>query len=63
MAKKTTPTAGKAAAIDPDAQYRVTLAKPVRYAGQLLRPRNDLVLKGKVLAAIDGDAVTAYEPA
>lgn len=52
---------GGSASIEPEANYRVRLRKPVeRPNGRILKPRNDLVVKGKALAEFI-DAVADYE--
>lgn len=54
--------APKAPAIDAEAQYRVTLSRPVRLSnGILLRPRDhDIVVKGARIEEL-GDAVISSE--
>lgn len=48
------------AAIEPEAIYKVTLARAVPYGRMMLRPQDDVRLKGKVITGL-GDAVVSYE--
>lgn len=46
--------------VEPEEQYRVKLTRNVTHGGVILRPRDDLIVKGKVVAAL-GDAVDKIE--
>lgn len=48
--------------IEPEAMYRVKLSRVVVRNGHVMRPRDDVVVKGKVIAEL-GDAVVAIERA
>lgn len=52
--------APRSTTIDPEAQYRVKLSRPVRDGLLILRPRDDVVVKGKRIEAL-GDAVASFE--
>lgn len=54
MAKK------PSASVDPDAQYRVVLTRTVKVGSAVLRPRNENIVKGKLIETL-GDAVESYE--
>lgn len=54
MAKKTLP------AIEPEETYAVTLNRAVPFRKRVLRPQDDVRVKGKIIAEL-GDAVDSYE--
>jgi len=58
--KKSGETAAVASAIEAEATYKVTLTRAVPYGRMMLRPQDDVRLKGKVVTAL-GDAVASYE--
>ena len=60
MAKKKPAETPAVATLDPDAIYRVQLARAVPYGRMILRPQDEVKLKGKVIADL-GDAVASYE--
>jgi len=50
-----------APAVDPEGVYRVALLRSVTLKnGQTIRPKDDLTVKGKVIADL-GDAVKSFE--
>ncbi|BBF92353.1 hypothetical protein [Blastochloris tepida] len=53
-------TATAAADLDPEAEYRVKLARAVPFGALVLRPRDPVRLKGRIVAEL-GDAVASYE--
>lgn len=53
---KTAPTPD----LDPEAEYRVKLARAVPFGAMVLRPRDPVRLKGRIVAEL-GDAVASYE--
>jgi hypothetical protein len=62
--KTTTPAAAATSAaptIDPETVYQVTLTRPVPYHGRVLRPRDDIRMKGAMIIAL-GDAIASAEP-
>ena len=44
---------------EPEGQYRVRLKRAVPFGGIVLRPNQDVVLKGKVAAELVADIVSA----
>ncbi len=60
MAKKKPAETPAFAAIEPDAIYKVQLARAVPFGRMILRPQDEVKLKGKVVVDL-GDAVTSYE--
>ena len=53
MARKTDSQTADAAVIEPDAMYRVELARPLRLAGIALHPNDpDITVSGAILASI-----------
>lgn len=52
----------KTPAIEPDKQYRVKMARVVKSGGVILRPRDEVILKGRVLDKVKAD-VASFEEA
>ncbi len=59
MAKKPTPTPAPDSPIDPEAIYHVKLTRAVPFGRMMLRPQDDVRLKGKAIVAL-GDVVESY---